>query len=254
MELTYDWIAGLITFVLIIAITVIGQKLVFSIPAIARTRELNNEQNRNKWRNMARKYHYRVKSSQKIGLGLTLAFYLLVQPFIVSMNPQPVWKILLDVVLVLMIYDFFYYLTHRFLFHGQGYMRKVHAVHHQARSRVSSIDSHLLHPWELFIGIALFYLVTTAYALVQGHPFHFSTIVITSVIYTQLNQVNHCRIDMSGRPWKILNWIAIRHDAHHLDMHRGNYATITLLYDWLFGTLETHPLELEAGNRAAPSS
>lgn len=28
------------------------------------------------------------------------------------------------------------------------------------------------------------------------------------------------------------------HDAHHIDMHRSNYATITLLYDWFFRTVE----------------
>ena len=251
MELTYNWMAGLATILLIIGITVIGQKLVFRIPDIARTRTLNNEQNREKWRNKAQKYHHRVKSSQKIGAGFTLAFYFLVQPFIVSMEAQPVWKVLLDVILILMVYDFFSYLMHRFVFLGQGYFRKVHAVHHQARSRVSSIDSHLLHPWEIFLGIALFYVVTVCMAIVQGHPFHFSTIVITSVIYTQLNQINHCRIDLDNAPWKTLNWIAIRHDAHHIDMHRGNYATITLLYDWLFGTLETHPLELQSEEASA---
>ena len=243
MELTYNWQAGLITVVLIIGLTVIARQIVFRIPAIARTRSFNNAQNRDKWTNKGHKYHHRVKTSQRIGLAFTLFFYLLVQPFIVSTAAQPVWKVLLDVFLVLMIYDFFYYLTHRFLFHGQGYLRRVHAVHHQARSRVSSIDSHLLHPWEIFIGIALFYAVTASYAIIQGQPFHFSTIVITSIIYTQLNLLNHCRIDLDKAPWRTINWIAMKHDAHHLDMHRGNYATITLLYDWLFGTLETHPLE-----------
>ena len=251
MELNYDWMAGLASVALIIGIVVIGQMIFFRIPAIARTRELNNAQNRDKWRNKGNKYQHRVKSSQKIGLAFTLGFYLLVLPFIVTLEPQPLWKILLDVFLVLMIYDFFYYLTHRYLFHGQGYFRRVHAVHHQARSRVSSIDSHLLHPWEIFIGIALFYIVTVAMALVYGEPFHFTTIVITSVVYTQLNQINHCRIDLDSRPWKTLNWIAMKHDAHHLDMHKGNYATITLLYDWLFGTLETHPLELAGEESAA---
>lgn len=244
MVLHYDWVAGLLTFGLIVGITMVGQKIAFAIPAIARTRAANNENNKDKWRNRAERYQQRVKGSQRIGAGLTLAFYLLIQPFIVTLSPQPVWKILLDVFLVLMIYDFFYYLMHRFLFHGQGYFRKVHAVHHQARSRVSSIDSHLLHPWELFMGIALFYLVTVSMALLAGQAFHVATIVITSVIYTQLNQVNHCRIDLDSYPWRTLNWIALRHDAHHLDMHKGNYATITLLYDWLFGTLEVHPNEL----------
>ncbi len=254
MELSYNWMAGLITMVLIIGLTVIGQQLVFRIPAIARTRELNNAQNRDKWRNKSEKYQHRVKYSQRFGMFATLGFYLLVQPFIVTTEAQPVWKILLDVFLVMMIYDFFYYLTHRFVFHGQGYFRRVHAVHHQARSRVSSIDSHLLHPWEIFIGIALFYVVTTVYALVQGHPFHFSTIVITSLIYTQLNQLNHCRIDLDSAPWRTINWIAMKHDAHHLDMHKGNYATITLFYDWLFGTLETHPMELEDQDHGAQST
>lgn len=251
MELHYDWMAGLLTFGLIVGLTVIAQQIVFRIPAIARTRELNNAQNTDKWRNKASKYHHRVKTSQKIGAGLTLGFYILVQPFIVTMAPQPVWKILLDVFIILMVYDFFYYLTHRFVFHGQGFFRRVHAVHHQARSRVSSIDSHLLNPWEIFVGIALFYVVTTGYALLQGHAFHFATIVITSIIYTQLNQINHCRIDLDTAPWKTLNWIAMKHDAHHLDMHRGNYATITLLYDWMFGTLETHPLELKSSEASA---
>ena len=43
----------------------------------------------------------------------------------------------------------------------------------------------------------------------------------------------------------------MRHDAHHLDIHTGNHATITLLYDWLFGTLETHPLALAATEASA---
>jgi sterol desaturase/sphingolipid hydroxylase (fatty acid hydroxylase superfamily) len=40
------------------------------------------------------------------------------------------------------------------------------------------------------------------------------------------------------------------HDAHHVDMHKGNCATITLLYDWLFRTLEK-PVEQEVPARAA---
>ena len=242
----YNWSAGLTTLGLIIGLTVLAQRLVFSIPAIARTREYNNAQNKDKWKNKGQKYHQTVKSSQKVGLGCTLAFLVLVQPFIVTLEAQPVWRILLDTFLVLMIYDFFYYLTHRFLFHGQGYFRRVHAVHHQARSRISSLDSHLVHPLETFIGVALFAVVTTLYAIILGEPFHVATIVITSIIYTQINQLNHCRIDLHSFPWRTVNWIAIRHDAHHVDMHKGNFATISLFYDWLFGTIEVNPLELEA--------
>ncbi len=245
MNMTYDWVAALSTVLLVIAIVAIGQFLVFRIPAIAKTRELNNAANKDKWKNKSHKYAHRVKTSQKIGLTLNIAFYVGILPFLVTLSPQPLSKIALDVFMILMVYDFFYYLTHRFLFHGQGYLRKVHAVHHQARSRVSSIDSFLLHPWEIFIGVALFYLVTSSLYLITGEPFHVATIVIANVIYTQLNQVNHCKIDLHTFPWRTLNWIAIRHDAHHLNMHKGNYATLTLLFDWMFGTLEVNPLELE---------
>jgi sterol desaturase/sphingolipid hydroxylase (fatty acid hydroxylase superfamily) len=249
MDLTYDWLAGLSTVILIIGIVAIGQLLIFRIPAIAQTREINNAMNKDKWRDKAEKYHHRVNSSQKIGVAVNLAFFVGILPFLVTLEPQRWYTVALDVFLIMMIYDFFYYLTHRFVFHGQGYFRKVHAVHHQARSRVSSIDSHLLHPTEIIIGITLFYVVTTLFCFAIGEPFHIATIVITTVIYTQINQINHCKIDLRTFPWGTLNWIAIRHDAHHVDMHKGNYATITLLYDWLFGTLEKNPIELEFENK-----
>ena len=243
MNLTYDWAAGLTTVLLVIAVVVVGQFLVFRIPAIATTRQQNNEANKQKLKTKGDKYRHRIKTSQNIALAINVVFYAGILPFLVTLSPQPLSKIALDVVLILMIYDFFYYLVHRFAFHGNGYLRKVHAVHHQARSRVSSVDSLMLHPWEIFIGIALFYAVISAIALIAGEPFQVATIVICNVIYTQLNQINHCKIDLHTFPWRTLNWIAIRHDAHHLDMHKGNYATITLLYDRLFGTLETHPSE-----------
>jgi len=28
------------------------------------------------------------------------------------------------------------------------------------------------------------------------------------------------------------------HAAHHVNMKRGNFATLTMAYDWRFGTLE----------------
>ncbi len=246
MEFSYNWQASLLTFIILGASIALAQFIAFKVPAFARARTENRDENQRKWREMAKKYHHRVKGSQKKGLLINLAFYVAVLPFFVAWQPQPVWRIALDVFLILMVYDFFYYLVHRFLFHGQGYMRRVHAVHHQARSRVTSIDSYLLHPWELFIGIGLYFATIVVLGLAGLAPFHVATIVISNFIYTQLNQVNHCRIDLNYFPFRTLNWIAMKHDAHHLDMHRGNYATITLLYDKLFGTVEMHPLEARA--------
>ena len=245
MDFSYNWLASLATLALTVTIIAIGRQLAFRIPALKEARKANKNENSHKWDKLGKKYHHRIKSSQLIALVTNLVFFICVLPFFVTFENQSLGKVALDVFLILMIYDFFYYLTHRFLFHGKGYFRRVHAVHHQARSRVTSIDALLLHPWEVFIGIALFFVVTTAVGLIMGGPFHVATIVISSVIYTQINQINHCKIELESFPFKTLNWIALKHDAHHLDMHKGNYATITLLYDKLFGTLETHPLELE---------
>ena len=250
MDISYDWQAALVTVGTIIATVVIGKFILLKIPAFKHTEAVNKHEKKRKWRELGKKYHHRVKVSQQIGLITNLVFFLGVMPLIVTLEPRSVGSILLDAFLVLMIYDFFYYMTHRFLFHGQGWWRRVHAVHHQARTRISSIDALLLHPAETVTGLALFYVVTVAMMLVTGQPFHAATIIITYVTFTQLNQFNHCRVDLPYFPFKTLNKIAILHDAHHIDMHRGNYATITLFYDWLFRTLEKpveqEPLDLPA--------
>ena len=39
-------------------------------------------------------------------------------------------------------------------------------------------------------------------------------------------------------PFRTLSWITAKHHVHHENMHKGNYATITLFYDKLFGTFD----------------
>lgn len=232
----YNLPASLLVLVASIATVVLGKKLLLMIPALAKTKEFNHGENRTKYKTK-KGYMEKIKSSQKVALLTNLAFFLLILPFIATFEMQPVWKILLHVVAILMIYDFFYYLMHRFLFHGPGWFRKVHGVHHKARS-VTSLDSLYLHPMEAFLGIALFIVSTLGFSLAIGEPLHVITLTITTVIYTQLNTINHVHIDLPYAPFKLLTWISKKHAIHHIDMQRGNYATITLLYDKLFGTLE----------------
>src|SRR3546814_18510807 len=55
-------------------------------------------------------------------------------PFCLTAEPQPWWRVVRDIVVILMFYAFFYYLTHRFLFHdsallgGAGPLKLMHAV------------------------------------------------------------------------------------------------------------------------------
>ncbi len=250
MALHYDWQASLITLAAIFIAGGVLKFLVLQIPALKRSRAMDHAENERKLTQRAPLYSPRVKPAQRVGMATYLFSHVAILPFLVTMAPQPLWRVALDVFLILMVYDLFYYVTHRFYFHGKGYLRQVHAVHHQARSRVSSIDSHLLHPMEVLIGIGLYYLTIVFLGLLGMAPFSIASIVVSSLIYVHLNTFNHCRFDLDQFPFRLLNWIAMKHDAHHLDMRHGNYATITLLYDKLFGSYEIHPRELESENGA----
>lgn len=231
----YNWKAALTVVVATVAIVAIARKILFSIPAFAETFAHNKAENRKKYKTK-RLYPERISSSHKVAAATNGVFILLVLPFITTFESQPWWEVLLHVFTILMVYDFFYYLTHRFLFHGKGFMRQVHAVHHQARNP-TSLDALLLHPLEAFIGIALFITVTVALVPVFGQ-FHVVTMIITNIIYTQINSFNHVHMELDRQPYKLLNWIAHKHSIHHIDMHKGNYATITLFFDKVFGTLD----------------
>ena len=232
----YNVIASLLTLASVVALIVAGRFLLFKIPAFAETYAFNKEENKKKYKGHE-KYAQRLGTSNKVALVSNLVFLFVILPFFVTLEAQSLGKIALDIFLILMVYDFFYYVTHRFLFHGNGYFRKVHGVHHQARSP-TSIDALLLHPLEAFIGIALFMLVIIALGLINGGPFSIVTMIITNLIYTQINQFNHVKTDWNSFPFKTLNWIAYKHSIHHIDMKQGNYATITLFYDKIFGTLD----------------
>jgi sterol desaturase/sphingolipid hydroxylase (fatty acid hydroxylase superfamily) len=237
--LSYLWqhfhiAASLLALAGIVAITIAGKRLLFSVPALANMRALNKEKDKPKWKQ--EKYPPIVRATQKTGLICNATFFLLLLPFCITLAAQSVWKVLLDVFVILMFYDFLYYLSHRFWFHGQGAMRKIHAVHHQARNP-TYLDAHYVHPFETFVGLALFMGSIVFLAALMG-PFHIATIIVTYLIFTQINQINHVYFDLPYFPYKAVNWIVAKHHVHHENMHKGNYATITLFYDKIFGTLD----------------
>ena len=232
--MNYDWQAGLALLLLLVALTKLGKFIAFSIPALEGERIKNREMDKPKF--ALDKYPPMVRASQKVGLWSNVAFFFVYAPFFITLAPQPWWRAPLDIVVLLMVYDFFYYLMHRFLFHGQGYFRRVHAIHHQARNP-SYIDAHYVHPLETFLGLNLFLLLVPVQALMLA-PMHAATVAVAYLIYVQINQINHCKVELPYFPFKTLTWITEKHAVHHENMHKGNYATITLLYDKLFGTLD----------------
>lgn len=230
----YHWLGALLTLAGVIVLTRLGKFLAFRVPALAGMKAINRERDREKLAQA--KYPPMVKASQRVGLYSNIVFFLVVLPFCVTLEAPHWWAVPLHIAVILMVYDFFYYLMHRFLFHGQGKLRRVHTVHHQAR-RPTHIDAHYVHPLETFLGLNLFFVVVagTAFALGALHPV---TVMLAYVIYVQLNVINHTFVDLPYFPFKTLDYITSKHHRHHENMGMGNYSTITLLFDKLFGTYE----------------
>jgi len=148
----YDWLAALVFVAVLAGATVGGRALVFRIPALRRMRELNREADQRKLSRESFREAVRVNS--RAGLVTNLVFYAAILPFCVNLEPRPLWRQVVDVVAVLLVFDFLYYLTHRFAFHGPA-LRKIHALHHRAH-HPTYVDALYVHPVETIIGLLLF--------------------------------------------------------------------------------------------------
>jgi len=232
--LTYNWIAALGALAVAVGLTLAGRRIAFKVPAFVRMRELNEKLDADKI--ALPKYPPAVASSNRAGLGVNVVLLLLVLPLTATTVLPSAWSFVIAVLLMLLVHDFMYYMTHRFLFHGEGYFRRVHALHHQARSP-SYIDALYVHPLETVIGVGIFVLSVILCSLVLGR-IHFAAIAIAHVIFTQVSVLNHVKIDLPYFPFKWVHWVSAKHAIHHQNMHKGNFAGITPLYDKLFGTFE----------------
>lgn len=154
------------------------------------------------------------------------------RPWLIVEGSPSGGRLLLDAFLVLTLYDFLYYWMHRVAFHQWGYLRKVHVVHHAVR-HPHSIDSLYLHPIETFLGLALLVVCT----MILG-PVHAATFSVTFAVYSFLNILVHSGLDLPFFPLRALSFLARKHDIHHTSMKGGNYASLTPIFDKLFGTAE----------------
>ena len=232
--MNYDWIAALVFLLVLSLLTTVGRRLVFLLSPLQRMRELNHEVDRSK---LSRKsFRDEIKVNSRAGLITNVIFYVTILPLSVSLASRPLWRHLFDIVVVLMVFDFFYYLTHRFVFHGR-LLNKVHALHHQVREP-TYVDALYVHPLETVIGLGLFLGSIPLVAALAGAPLSAFSMAIATLIFTQVNTINHTYVNLPYFPYKTLDYITSIHAAHHVDMKQGNFATLTMLYDWLFGTLE----------------
>ena len=69
--------------------------------------------------------------------------------------------------------------------------------------------------------------------------FHIVTIVLTWIAFQEINRHNHDLMKENRFPFRYLKYLSDMHHVHHARFTAGNYATISLFYDWIFGTYDT---------------
>jgi sterol desaturase/sphingolipid hydroxylase (fatty acid hydroxylase superfamily) len=234
----YHWQLSLLTGVGVIAVTVIGKQLLMVVPTFKEAAQLNARTLREKMERPA--YAANQKWNRKWAGFFLVVIYALILPFCLTLESQPWWKMLLDLVVILFFYDFVYYVTHRFLFHTGGIfggpLLWMHAIHHRQLNPCRG-DSSYIHPLEVAIGLGLFVSSIFFLSFFLGN-FHVVTIVIAWIAFSEINQHNHHLWTVDRFPFRYLNYVAKMHHNHHASFDGGNFATITLLYDWMFGTLD----------------
>lgn len=229
----YNWPSALVYFVAVLVLARLGHFLAFKVPALERMRQWNIEEDKPKRANP--KYAPILKGNARVGITISLLIVLVIVPYFTTLESLPVWRYIVDIAVILLIYDFIYYLTHRFLFHGWP-LKQVHGLHHQARD-ISRLDSAYVHPLETFIGLAIYVVSVVATALIMGEV-HTISAALAYLIWSQVNTIVHTKFDLDYFPFKTVNYLTSKHAVHHQNMNMGNYSSVLLLFDWMFGTLD----------------
>jgi sterol desaturase/sphingolipid hydroxylase (fatty acid hydroxylase superfamily) len=234
----YHWLLSIYAGVGIIAVSLLGKQLVLLVPTFREAGQLNKETFQKKMERPS--YAANQMWNRKWSALYLVVIFGLILPFCLTASPQPWWRMPRDIVVILMFYDFFYYLTHRFLFHDSGFfvgpLLWMHAVHHRQHNPCRW-DASYIHPLEIAIGLGLYVASIFILSRFMG-GFSVATIVITWVAFTEINLQNHNLWTVDRFPFKYLNTISQMHHNHHAKFTGGNFATISLLYDWMFGTLD----------------
>lgn len=158
------------------------------------------------------------------------------QGIVLHSGPVSPLRVVLEGVAVLLVYDFGYYLVHRYPFHEWRLLRAVHAVHHTIKNP-NARDSLYQHPLENFLGLTLFWLTWVVVAAAAG-PLSIYSFGWTFLFYSLVNVLNHAGLRFKTFPLTALNYLGMRHYKHHTSMKSKNYGSIFPFYDWVFRTEE----------------
>jgi sterol desaturase/sphingolipid hydroxylase (fatty acid hydroxylase superfamily) len=157
--------------------------------------------------------------------GMTAAIY----RYTFHDNPVPAWRLVYEILAILLVYDFAYYWLHR-LMHTKKGMRWVHGTHHEVHNP-TAMESFYLTPAELFAGLGLLCACTWLIGPVSIYSF-----AVVFFIHSTLNITVHSGL-LSKRffLWPI-DHLTHKHYIHHAGNYDNNFASLTPFWDLLFGT------------------
>lgn len=186
----------------------------------------------------AKRFRRYAALNSVLSISLVYGLTWISHPFLFHEEQTSVLHVLAEATGILLLYDFFYYLVHRYPFHEWKLLRRVHAVHHVIRNP-SAIDSLYLHPIETTMGLSLLWVCASLLVVVVG-PVSVYSFGVAFGVYSLLNVLVHAGLKLERFPFSIVTHLATRHDTHHESMKGKNYASVTPIWDIVFGT-ETRP-------------
>ncbi len=166
------------------------------------------------------------------GLVLGLIWQLGWTKIYLRFDEYPLWYMPISFVLMALIHDFYFYVTHR-LMHQPSLYRLMHATHHQSITP-SPWASFSFHPLEGLVQAAI---VPILVMIVPVHP----TVILTYLTFMTLSAiVNHLGFEILPRNrfglWLARYFITGTHHAQHHRYFKTNYALFFPLWDRVFDT------------------
>jgi sterol desaturase/sphingolipid hydroxylase (fatty acid hydroxylase superfamily) len=138
--------------------------------------------------------------------------------------------IVVQIVLLFAISDFFYYWAHR-LCHEVPFLWRFHSVHHSAH-RISVLNASRVHPGDLVFRRIIPMLITLQ--LTGASP---TAVLITGVIGSVLGTITHMNVDFDFGPVNLFIGTNQVHRWHHSTVYdEAKNFGLTMAWDHLFGT------------------
>lgn len=152
--------------------------------------------------------------------------------------------LLVQLALLLVISELFYYAYHR-LSHEIGSLWKLHSIHHGAL-RVYWLNSARFHIIDLVLSLAVYFIPS----ILLGVQWQVIGLFIALNAITGL--LEHANIDFHVGPLNYIFNTAELHRWHHsekMEISKTNYGKVLSIWDWIFGTgyLPSRPMNDPVG-------